>query len=105
MSHAANSLSEPAFVGPVIRQHAEECTILRNARSGLVYAHTKLLHLARLDERIAAHLDGLAVAGEGGWALSEIALETPAIGSVFTAAVRAIEDNNCDRLNKLFALI
>ena len=90
---------------PVVRQHAEESANLRNMRSGLVTApHVKLHHLRRLDDRIAAHLDGLAVAGEFGWKLCEAALETPGVGEVFAATVRAIEDKNLPGLDKLLAL-
>ena len=86
----------------VVRQHAEESANLRNMRSGLVTApHVKLHHLRRLDDRIAAHLDGLAVAGEFGWKLCEAALENPGVGEVFAATVRAIEDKNLLALDKL----
>jgi uncharacterized protein (TIGR02270 family) len=89
----------------VIHQHAEESAILRNIRSGMVSAaHVKLHHLRRLDDRLAAHLDGLAVAGEFGWKLSESALENPGVGEVFTATVRAIEDKNSKAFDTLFAL-
>ncbi len=55
----------------VVQQHAEESVILRNVRSVLVRApHVKLHDLRRLDARIAAHLDGLAVAGEFGTPLT-----------------------------------
>jgi hypothetical protein len=76
-------------VPPVIHQHTEASAILRRTRSVLVQAtHVSLLHLARLDERIAAHLDGVAVAGEYGSRLCEAALETPGVGEVFAAALR-----------------
>lgn len=89
----------------VVQQHTEESAILRNVRSGLVTApHVKLHHLRRLDDRIAAHLDGLAVAGEFGWKLCESALENPGVGEVFAATVRAIEDKNSPGLDKLLAL-
>lgn len=92
-------------VAIVVQQHAEESAILRNTRSVLVVApHVKLHHLRRLDDRIAAHLDGLAVAGEFGWKLCETTLEMPGAGEVFAAAVRAIEDKNSVGLEKLFAL-
>jgi uncharacterized protein (TIGR02270 family) len=75
-------------------------------RSVLVSApHVKLHHLRRLDDRVAAHLDGLAVAGEYGSSVSEAALESPAIGEVFAATVRAIEEKDERRLDKLFALV
>ena len=90
---------------PVVRQHAEESANLRNVRSVLVTApHVKLHHLRRLDDRIAAHLDGLAVAGEFGWKLCEAALEDPGVGEVFAATVRAFEDKNLLALDKLLAL-
>ena len=90
---------------PVISQHAEESALLRSVRRVLVGApHVKLHHLRRLDDRLAAHLDGLAVAGKFGWNLCVAALENPGVGEVFAATVRAIEDSNADGLNKLLAL-
>ena len=90
---------------PVIHQHAEESAILRHVRSVLVRApHVKLRHLARLDERIAAHLDGLAVAGESGVVLCQAALETPGVGEVFAVAVGAIASKDQARVDWLFAL-
>ena len=90
----------------VIHQHAEESAIQRNIRSVLATApHVKLHHLRRLDDRIAAHLDGLAVAGEFGSSLCEAALENPGVGQVFAATVRAIEEKDERRLSKLFALV
>ena len=62
----------------VVQQHVEEAAILRNIRAVLVRApHVKLHHLRRLDDRLAAHLDGLAVAGEFGRRLCESALANP----------------------------
>jgi uncharacterized protein (TIGR02270 family) len=90
----------------IIQQHAEEAAHLRLMRSVLVSApHVKLHHLRRLDDRLAAHLDGLAVAGEYGSSVCEAALEAPGAGEVFTATVRAIEEKDDQRLDKLFALV
>lgn len=89
----------------VVQQHVEESAILRGNRSVLVRApHVKLYHLRRLDDRIAAHLDGVAVAGEFGWSMTEAALENPGAGELFTALVRAIEDRNGFGISKLLAL-
>ena len=86
-------------------QHVEEAAHLRHVRSVLVRApHVRLLHLGRLDERIAAHLDGVAVAGEYGTGLAQQALDRPGTGEVFVATVRAIEDRDADRLDKLLAI-
>ena len=97
-------ISRP-YVLPVVQQHAEESAALRNVRSLLVVApHVRIRHLRRLDDRIAAHLDGLAVAGEFGWKLCEAALENPGVGQVFAATVQAIESKNSRGLDNLLAL-
>jgi hypothetical protein len=89
----------------VIQQHVEEAAILRGIRTVLVHApHVRLDHLRRLDDRLAAHLHGLAVSAEFGWRLCESALENPGVGEVFVVAVRAIEDKNSSRLDKSLAL-
>ena len=89
----------------VIQQHAEESAHLRVVRSVLVSApHVKLHHLRRLDDRLAAHLDGLAVAGEYGSSVCEAGLASPGVGEVFAVAVRAIEEKDERRLDRLFSL-
>ena len=90
----------------VVQQHAEESAVLRNVRSVLLSApHVQLHRLRRLDDRIAAHLDGLAVAGDYGSKLLMSALETPGPGEVFAATVRAIEDKDTQRLERLFSVV
>ena len=89
----------------VVQQHAEDAAMLRNTRTFLVSApHVKLHQLRRLDDRLAAHLDGLAVAGEYGSKLAAAALERPGRGEAFTATVRAIEDRDVLGLDKLLAI-
>jgi uncharacterized protein (TIGR02270 family) len=89
----------------IVYEHAEESALLFNTRPVLLAAsHVKLHHLRRLDDRLAAHLDGLAVAGEYGSNVCEAALESPGAGEVFAATVRAIEEKDERRLDKLFAL-
>jgi uncharacterized protein (TIGR02270 family) len=95
-----------ASLGGVVSQHAEEVADLRKVRSILARAaHVRLHDLHLLDERIAAHLDGLAVAGEYGRAHCMEALETPDVGTVFAAAVRAIEDNDGVALERILAVV
>ena len=92
-------------IAAVVQQHAEEAALLRHTRSVLLRApHVKLHHLRRIDDRIAAHLDGLAVAGDYGSHLAEAALAEPGAGVVFAAAVRAIEDRRSAALDKLLAI-
>jgi uncharacterized protein (TIGR02270 family) len=92
-------------IEPVIRQHAEDAVVLHNVRMAQVRApHIKLHHLGRLDERLAAHLDGLAVAGESGSRLCDMALENPGASELFVATVLALENGDATRLERLLAL-
>ena len=89
----------------VIQQHVDEGAVLADIREGLVTSpHVDLEHLELFDERIAAHLDAMAVAGEAGAAMCTAALASPGRGEMFVAVIRAIEDRNTHRLDKLLAL-
>lgn len=88
----------------VVHQHADEAASLFVMRSPLTAApHARLDDLQRLDTRLAAHLDGLSVAGEHAWPVCESTLETLSAGAVFTAAAWALQ-NAVRRLDALFAL-
>jgi uncharacterized protein (TIGR02270 family) len=63
-----------------------------------------LPQLARHDERISAHLDGIAVAGEMGIELCKLVLDPPSAGAMFAAAVGTIESRNAERLRGLLNL-
>lgn len=83
----------------VVRQHVEEVANLFYQRVGLVRApHVGLLHLARLDERIAAHVIGIAIAEEYGTALCRAALGRPGKGELFAAGVNAIGNRDTGTL-------
>jgi len=89
----------------VAQQYVEDSALLRNARSGLVRSgDIRLRDLKRHDERLSAHLDGLALAGEMGRRLVSRALENPGKGELFTAAVCALRERRLDELTKLLAL-
>jgi len=91
-------------IAVVVDQHAEDAAVLRNTRAYLLGAsQVRLNHLARLDERLAAHLDGLSVAGAQGWAAAAQALEKPDRGQAFVATVCAIEERDARRLDVLLA--
>jgi uncharacterized protein (TIGR02270 family) len=66
--------------------------------------HVKLLHLGRTDERLAAHLDGLAVAGAEAVSMARSALANPGVGEIFTCAVLAIEQRDVAQIERLLAL-
>lgn len=91
--------------GSIVMQHRDDATVLQNNRTYLIRApHVKLRNLRRLDDRLAAHVDGLDVAGELGSNLALAALENPGPSEVFTAAVRAIQTRNATTLENVFAL-
>lgn len=80
--------------------------MLHNIRSRLVAApHIRLRHLGRLDERLAAHLDGLSIAHASGWNFRELELHDSTNNQLFTATVMAIEDSDMVELGKLLALV
>ena len=86
-------------------QHVDEAAHLRHVRFGLERApHVRLLQLGRIDERIAAHLDGVAVAGEYGLLLATQALERPGAGQLFLTSVCAIQRHDAELLDKLLAV-
>lgn len=86
-------------------RHADEAAFLWRQRLNLVDApHLSLAGLAAHDERIAAHLDGLHVAGEAAAAPLEAQLEDGTPGSMFAAAVIALETCDAAWLESLVAL-
>jgi uncharacterized protein (TIGR02270 family) len=92
------------LVPEVVRQHAEEAVTLFMTRAGMTTRpHVRLGDLRRLDDRLAAHVDGLSVAGEGAWPFCQSALELPSRGRVCMAVVWALQ-NARSRLAELLAL-
>ena len=90
---ARMAVTSTPLIGSVVQQHVDDSAGLRTVRSVLVRApHVTLRQLAALDQRLEAHLDGLAVAGEHAWQFCDEALASPTKGGVFTAGVRALED-------------
>jgi uncharacterized protein (TIGR02270 family) len=66
-----------------------------------------LRHVRRFDDRLSAHLQGLAVAGDLAASFLDSALERPSVGAVFAALVHAIElgtVNGTTRMSRLLAL-
>lgn len=104
MLNPTASLQRPP-IPAIVEQHAEESAMLRHQRAVLVRApHVALRHLRRLDDRIAAHLDGLAVAGDFGAQCAQAGLARAGAGEVFAVAVGVIESKDSTGLDKLLAL-
>ncbi|MFT3766854.1 MAG: TIGR02270 family protein [Minicystis sp.] len=76
----------------ILERHRDELSFLRLLRAAAVHApHFDLRTLADLDERVEAHLDGLRIAGEAGFAVVRDALDPGEPGIAFAAAALAIE--------------
>jgi len=89
----------------ILRVYIDESAALWEVRSRLVKdPHVTLHSLGRHDQRLAAHLDGLAVAGEEGWPLCIEALKSPSDGAVFAPAIRVLEEKRQDRLEPLLGV-
>ena len=89
----------------IVEQHAEEAAFLWTLRDAATDApHYKRHHLARLDERVEAHVDGLRVAGEAGWRIALEQLERRCEkGELFAAGVLALESGDMRRIEPLVA--
>lgn len=80
------------IITEIVSQHAEEAAFLWLLRSNAIrQPHYPLKDLAKLDDRVEAHLDGLRVAGEAGWEFCKAALANEEAGEVFAASVMAFE--------------
>ena len=90
-----------ASLETVIEEHLEEAAFLWLQRAHAVRApNYSPLQFADLDERLAAHVDGLRVAGDDGWRCAAEALDNEGPEDFFPAAVLAIEsaDGRFDEL-------
>ena len=84
------------IVEPVLSQNAEEAAFLWLLRYAAVQSpHYHLDELAKLGNRVEAHVDGLRVAGEAGWRLArEQAEQQKEAGEGFAAAALAFESRD-----------
>jgi uncharacterized protein (TIGR02270 family) len=89
----------------IAEQHTEEAAFLWILRSNAVHApHYRLKDLAKLDNRVEAHLDGLRIAGPTGAELCEAALQIGEAGEVFAAALSALESKDPQRLANIISI-
>jgi uncharacterized protein (TIGR02270 family) len=94
------------IVPAIVQQHVDDAAALASNRLRLVTApYATLRHLDDFDRRLRAHFEGLRLAGEEGWALSEASLETVASGTVFAVAVQALDSRDEARLFRLVPLV
>jgi uncharacterized protein (TIGR02270 family) len=97
--------STPVIIPNIVDQHVQEVSALFATRARVSeQPGNKLRDLLRFDERLAAHLEGLTLAGEAAWPFVEETLASASGGAVFTNVVRAVEAKDDARLDRLFAL-
>jgi uncharacterized protein (TIGR02270 family) len=96
----------PRIIPHIVEQHAEEAAFLWLLRDAAVDApHYDLKDLARLDERVEAHLDGLRVAAEPGWEIAFAKLDQhQEAGELFAAGVLALESQDEVRIDQVVAV-
>ncbi|GAB1723842.1 MAG: TIGR02270 family protein [Nitrospira sp. CR1.1] len=93
-------------ISSIVSQHAEGAAFLWLLRVNATrQPHYALKDLAKLDDRIEAHLDGLRVAGEAGWELCKAALGNEENGEVFAASVMAFESGIEPRIQAVFEAV
>jgi uncharacterized protein (TIGR02270 family) len=89
----------------LLTQHSVDAEFLWRARQlASVATNYELSSLARLDNRLEAHIDGLRVAGEEGWQLARKEMEWKEAGEVFTAAILAFESNDPAKIADVLAI-
>jgi len=93
------------IVSSVVAQHVEDLGILWNTRRGLVVSGSAALrHVARLDERLAAHQDGCVVAGAGGFELLMEQMVDPTPSTMFAATLNALDVRDKTRFESCLAV-
>jgi uncharacterized protein (TIGR02270 family) len=93
------------IVANVVQQHADDAASLASNRTGLTDApYAKVQRLLSADRRLAAHLEGLRLAGEHASSFCEALLENPSSGAAFVLAISALEAKDPDRFDQLMAL-
>ncbi len=94
------------IVSSIVSQHTEEAAFLWMLRSNAIrQPHYALKDLAKLDDRVEAHLDGLRVAGEPGWELCKATLGNEENGEVFAASVMAFESGIESRIQAVLDVV
>ncbi|MBI5017326.1 MAG: TIGR02270 family protein [Deltaproteobacteria bacterium] len=87
------------IIEKVIAQHAEEAAFLWLLRDAACREpHYRLKDLAKLDDRVEAHLDGLRIAGEEGLEVCKGVWAMEDAGEVFAASELAFEGSDPERI-------
>jgi len=97
-----DAASTPSIIPDVVEQHAEEAAFLWCLRDAATEEpHYALRHLAALEERIEANIDGLRVAGEAGLSIAWAQLDQHGgPGELFVVATLSLESRNPTSLER-----
>ena len=88
----------------IISQHAEEASALWwQHQLAATAAQYRVRELRKLDDRLDAHLDGLRIAGGGGFQTCMRHLGDEDAGGMFAAGVLSLEERHAERLDLLLA--
>jgi uncharacterized protein (TIGR02270 family) len=88
-----------AVILSIVEQHAEEAAFLWLLRDRAVHApHYSLKDLAKIDNRVEAHIDGILIASDEGWELCKGALKQEEVGELFLASVLAFDSGDETRI-------
>jgi uncharacterized protein (TIGR02270 family) len=91
---------ENLIIPAIVSAHAEDASFLWLLRDQAAVApHYLLNELARLDDRVEAHLDGLRIAGESGWEVINEMLSLADAGEVFVCATLVLESGQKERIH------
>src|SRR5262245_5057860 len=95
--------STSIVIPDIVDQHAAEAAFLWRQRDRATdQPHFTLRHLAKLEERIEAHIDGLRVAGSLGLASAVDQLkEAQEDGELFTVATLVLEQRDRTKMQRL----
>jgi len=90
----------------ILAEFADEAAFLWLIRTRVVSEpHYSLDDLSRIDERLEAHIDGLRVAGEAGWAAGDKNLGSELPEEYFAPSVLAFESGKADRIQAILDAI
>ena len=90
------------ILSDILDQHTDGSAFLWQLRCrSVAMSHYSLADLAKLDQRVEAHIDGLRIAGEDGWQLARKEMAWKESGEVFAAAVLAFESNAPNKITEV----
>ena len=98
--------SETDIIPNIIEEHCDEASFLYRHRQRALTSHAQRpIQLARIEERLLAHLDGLVSGGESAWPLMQPLLAGPTRAHVLVAAWTACELPSELHMDELYAVL